>query len=297
MAFESTIVEKGVAVSIAVPIRKDGINTAARTVRGIATQEVVDAHGEEVDYASVKAAFGTWRGNIREMHERKAVGRAIDIAFDDTNKAVEVEAYISLGAEDTWLKVQDGTLGFYSIGGVADRAFDMRSDGSRGTRLIMRRIDELSLVDSGACPTATISVVKLIGGNAVSQLAPMRTADLPMIVKAAVTAALAPVLQTVEEQGRRERVVIAKLEDQLHQLASAASGGRAVLGPNCRMAEKPIGGVVPSARPSAEGQLADEIAKLGDAASEADRRALVEKMLAFQFRTGAGGVFMPHGQG
>lgn len=158
------VVERGVAVLFGMPIAKSGINVEARTVRGLMTQECVDSHGEEVDFASVVEVLNTWKGNVREMHQPKAVGRALDILVRDDIKAVEVESYVSTGAEDTWLKCVDGTLGYYSIGGRGDRVVGVRSDGSRGTRIIMRAINELSLVDSGSCPTSQITVAKSVNG-------------------------------------------------------------------------------------------------------------------------------------
>lgn len=164
------VVEHDVVISIPLAIAKGGVDASRRTVRGLMTQECVDAHGEEVDFESVKSCLSAWRGNVREMHQPVAVGRAVDIVVHDATKAVEVESYVSRGAEDTWQKCLDGTLGFYSLGGIADRVYGDRSDGTRGPRLIMKRIGELSLVDSGACPTSSISVVKMVDGQPVAQV-------------------------------------------------------------------------------------------------------------------------------
>jgi hypothetical protein len=163
-------VETNIAITVPLAFTKSGVDTARRTVRGIMTQEVVDVHGEEVDFESVKACLASWRGNIREMHQPKAVGKAVDIKTLDDLKAVEVESYISKGAEDTWQKCLDGTLGFYSLGGVADRVMGRRSDGTNGPRLLMRKLNELSVVDSGACPTSSIAVVKMVDGVPTEQL-------------------------------------------------------------------------------------------------------------------------------
>src|SRR5690242_16276876 len=100
-----------------IPVEK--IDREKRLVRGVATAEVLDAHGEIVDYETAKPAFVSWRGNIREMHQPKAVGKGLDVEFDDANKQIIVEAYISKGAPDTWEKCLDGTLSMFSIGGLA----------------------------------------------------------------------------------------------------------------------------------------------------------------------------------
>lgn len=166
-----SIVERGIPIAFAIPIAKGGVNVEHRTVRGTATQEVVDAHNEEMDFASVVKCLDTWRGNIREMHQPSAVGRAVDIQILDNEKSVEVESYISKGAENAWQKCLDGTYRYYSIAGIGDRVMGVRSDGSRGPRILMKHINEISLVDAGSCPTATISVVKMVDGAPVSQLA------------------------------------------------------------------------------------------------------------------------------
>lgn len=283
-------IETGVPFTITIPIAKAGVNTSARTARGIMTQEVVDAHGEEVDYESVKACIDTWRGNLREMHERKAVGRALDIQFDDANKAVELEAYVSRGAEDTWQKVQDGTLGYYSIGGIGDRITGRRSDGTIGPRVLMRSINEVSLVDSGACPTATVSVVKLIGNVPVAQLGIVRAADVPAIV-AAVHAALAPLKASFEarinEQRAASAVTISKLRDSLRGISANAAPGNAPIPPNYKLIDKTIG-VFGEPDRSQDAQLAKDIAAIGPDSSEADRLEVVERMLAHGYRSGIG---------
>jgi hypothetical protein len=189
---------QGVAVSVAIAIEKGGVDATRRTVRGLMTQEVVDSHGEEVDFDSVVECLATWRGNIREMHQPKAVGKAVDIVVRSDIRAVEVEAYVSKGAEDTWQKCLDGTLGYYSLGGVADRVFGQRVDGTRGPRLLMRKIGELSLVDSGACPTSSIAVVKVVDGEPVAQLEP---GALEPLTKGADTPAVTPVIVGANDAG------------------------------------------------------------------------------------------------
>ena len=49
------------------------VDTENRTVSGWATTEQIDKQNEVVDYLGSKDAFASWQGNIREMHEPKAV--------------------------------------------------------------------------------------------------------------------------------------------------------------------------------------------------------------------------------
>ena len=100
---------------IFVPISK--VDKENRTVEGWATTETIDKQNEVVDYEGSKEAFSNWQGNIREMHEPKAVGKAVEVLPNDNEKRVWVKAYISKGANDTWEKVKEGILTGFSIGG------------------------------------------------------------------------------------------------------------------------------------------------------------------------------------
>jgi hypothetical protein len=174
---ELQIIEKGIAINFTVPIAKGGVDAEKRTVRGFATQESVDLHGEEVDFDSVIKAMSFWRGNVREMHQPIAVGKAVDVVVREDVRAVEVESYISKGAESTWQKCLDGTLGYYSIGGLGDRVLGVRSDGTRGPRIIMQKWTELSLVDSGACDGSAVAVVKMTDAGELQSLLPADVAE------------------------------------------------------------------------------------------------------------------------
>ena len=100
-----------------VPISK--VDEEQRIVTGIATTEALDSQGDIVDYEASKKAFSEWKGNIREMHNPIAIGKGIDVQFDDKNKAVIVSAKISESADgqNAWVKVQEGILAGFSIGG------------------------------------------------------------------------------------------------------------------------------------------------------------------------------------
>src|SRR5215471_16463635 len=88
------------------------IDEAKREVWGVATSEIVDKDGEIFDYRSSKPYFKAWSdeiskatdgkslGNVREMHEPSAVGKLVEIGFDDELKEVRVGAKII--DEDAW---------------------------------------------------------------------------------------------------------------------------------------------------------------------------------------------------
>ncbi len=123
-------------------------------VEGQATSDAVDYYDTTFDYESSKRAFAAWRGNIREMHQDKAVGRAIEVTPNDESHTIDVRAFVSRGARDTWEKVLDGTLSGFSIA-VPKGKYKARTVERNG-RAIKEYYDhelaELSLVDNPGSP-------------------------------------------------------------------------------------------------------------------------------------------------
>lgn len=154
------------------------VDKERRVVIGIATADNIDKSDDIVDFDASMQAFKNWVGNIREMHAPRAVGRALsyrptDIFIDGSvSKGIEVEAYVSKGAEDTWQKVLDGTLTGFSIGGhVEDHRNEFHSKMNKMVRRITKYgLGELSLVDNPCNPVAHISVVKNHDGNLTYEL-------------------------------------------------------------------------------------------------------------------------------
>lgn len=138
------------------------VDKEKRTVRGRATAEVTDAHGQIVDYATAKAVIQTWKGNVREMHQPNAVGKALEVECVDATKEIFVTSYISKGAEDTWQKVLEGVLSEYSIGARAVVKTE-KVDGKPVEKLYLTKMNELSVVDAGACPGCSFDIVKMDG--------------------------------------------------------------------------------------------------------------------------------------
>ena len=147
------------------------IKTEQRIVCGIATADNVDKSNDIVDFAASEIAFKNWQGNIREMHAPIAVGKAISykplkLKGEDGQEynAIQVEAYISKGAEATWQKVLDGTLRAFSIGGRITKKEVMEGKMHNGRPIsIIKEYDlgELSLVDNPANAMAVIDLVKM----------------------------------------------------------------------------------------------------------------------------------------
>lgn len=163
------------SVIMTLPIVK--VDKQKREIVGVATSEIVDTQGEILQYPGSKKAFGDWVGNIREMHQPKAVGRGVGVSFDDAKKRIIVRARVSKGAPDTWEKVLDGTLSHYSVGGMRVETEKVATsklppEALKGVTdppeevLVTKRwkMTELSLVDSGANPEARFELVKSIDG-------------------------------------------------------------------------------------------------------------------------------------
>ena len=182
---------------IYLPITK--IDRENRTVWGTAQieEDEPDTQNDVVDYAASLDAFQNWEGNVREMHEDKAVGKAVHVLAEPEQRRILVGTYVSKGAEDTWQKLLEQILRGYSIGGqVLSDSFPIhKATGKRYHRIHKYRLDELSFVDSPASPKCRITAVIKRGSGLVvkadftpemgrlsvrkaSNLLPRRAADL-----------------------------------------------------------------------------------------------------------------------
>lgn len=153
-----------------IPITK--VDEDQRIVVGYATTEDIDSQGDIVDYEASKKAFKSWKGNVREMHDpTRAVGKAIDVQFDDAKKAVLVSAQVSRSADgdNAWQKVKEGILTGFSIGGQIFKTAQETKKSDDGEQTVNRITDyalsETSLVDNPANPGAELIMVKSVDGN------------------------------------------------------------------------------------------------------------------------------------
>jgi hypothetical protein len=146
------------------PINK--IDVERRIVHGFATLDNLDKQGDVVPADASLRAFETFRGNIREMHDKKAVGKMVSFREDkyydsETQKfynGIVVSAYVSKGAQDTWEKVLDGTLTGFSIGGVVKDSEDVYDENLGKAYQVIKEyeLSELSLVDNPANQFANV---------------------------------------------------------------------------------------------------------------------------------------------
>lgn len=153
--------------NILFPMQK--VDQKKRIVTGIATANNVDLANDVIEFEASLDAFANWVGNIREMHDpKKAVGTMIDyrptsIMYNGKMyDAIEVDIYISKGAEDTWQKILDGTLKGFSIGGKALEKKNMYDPetGEMVTHVTKYLMGELSVVDNPCNPTGMFMLIK-----------------------------------------------------------------------------------------------------------------------------------------
>lgn len=139
-----------------------------------ATSEDLDKQGEIVDHEASKKAFSSWistLGNIREMHQPKAVGKAFDAQFEDDNHRTLLGLKLSQSRDgrDALTKVKEGIYTGLSIGGKVKQMIQEALKSDDGTDQTVNRITdyeltEVSLVDNPANPAAQIVMVKSVDG-------------------------------------------------------------------------------------------------------------------------------------
>ena len=159
-------------VRISMPLTK--VDQERRIVSGFATLDNIDRQDDIVTPEASVNAFSKFRGNIREMHQPKAVGKMVafkeDKYFDPETKkfysGVYVSAYVSKGAQDCWEKVLDGTYTGFSIGGKMNKWDDAYNEEMDKSIRVIKDYDlmELSLVDSPANQFANIVSIEKVDG-------------------------------------------------------------------------------------------------------------------------------------
>lgn len=157
------------SLSYFIPLTK--ADEARREVWGVAAIEQPDQSGEIMDYEKSKPYFWEWskrvekasggksRGNVRDSHTLKAVGKVIKLLFDDAAKAVRVG--VKVLDSEAWQKVTEGVFTGFSIGG---RYGERWSDPlNKSLTRYVAIPNEISLVDLPCIPGAQFEMVKADG--------------------------------------------------------------------------------------------------------------------------------------
>ena len=165
---------------LSIPISK--IDEEERMVYGYATVEELDSSGEIITYDASKKAFGNWIGNIREMHGPVAVGKGVEVEYDDDNKGVWVGAKISESAdgENAWTKIKEKVLTGFSIGGKMNSFETKKVDGVERVVITDYDLAEVSVVDNPAVRSATFQIVKRANDGHLQRVEDMKKGARPV---------------------------------------------------------------------------------------------------------------------
>jgi HK97 family phage prohead protease len=185
------------------------VDSEQRIVGGYASTECVDRAGEIVLKSAIEGALDDWLefGNIRQMHQLSAVGKAVDASIDD--KGLYVEARIVDDA--AWQKVKAGVYAGYSIGGKV-----LARDKDDKKVITKIRLGEISLVDRPSNPEAVFDLFRAAGlhdgGDLVKALASRDAAisDLTNRIEGTLTKVSAIVAQNAVYRSE-----VAELKKQL----------------------------------------------------------------------------------
>jgi hypothetical protein len=147
-----------------VPFSK--VDSETGVVEGFASGDIRDLQGERLPIGVCKAAYAeaeSWIG-VREMHQPKVVGTFKQWWEEETPEGVpgimnRVKLSQATDGRDCFLKVQEGALKGFSIGGKG-LSFHFDPDGTKVYDKV--RIDEISLVDVPACPVAKFTLAKAL---------------------------------------------------------------------------------------------------------------------------------------
>lgn len=144
-------------IHIYLPFEKK--NSDQQLVEGYATTEALDSQGEVVKLGAIEKALPDYMkfGNIREMHQFSAVGKAISASVD--NKGMYIVAKVV--DKQAWEKVKEGVYSGFSIGGRIVKKVGNAIEG-----LVL---NEISIVDRPANPQAIFSLVKMADGKVVDE--------------------------------------------------------------------------------------------------------------------------------
>ena len=177
------------------------------TVAGYASSEAVDAQGETVTSAAMKAAIPAFMsggtGALREMHALIAAGVVSKISVDSKGRT---ELTARVVDSNTIKKLRGGVFRGFSIGGKV-----LARDSKTPKMITKIRLDEISLVDRPSNAEATLELVKVVGRTPSGKTAPKLVGDDRF--KAVINKAL----DTMTEE---DRVLL--LIKATHQLPHAA---------------------------------------------------------------------------
>jgi len=132
-------------------------------VKGLATDDTLDLDQQICDPAWLAKAMPQWMeiGNIREMHQSKAVGKATEMEQKGSGFVVTAKVVDEQAAK----MVEEGIYTGFSVGIKGARV--VKDAAAPGGRIVDGTIVEVSLVDRPANPSAVIEIAKSVDGELV----------------------------------------------------------------------------------------------------------------------------------
>jgi hypothetical protein len=133
-------------------------------VKGLATDATLDLDDQICDPAWLNAEFPAWfknHGNVREMHQLKAVGKAMEMSTKGSGFEIDAKIVDKSAAE----KVDEGIYTGFSIG-IKGARVDKSAEAlaiAPGGIINGGKIIEVSLVDVPANPNARLELAKTVG--------------------------------------------------------------------------------------------------------------------------------------
>ncbi|AFK87713.1 hypothetical protein Tsac_2860 [Thermoanaerobacterium phage THSA-485A] len=145
-----------------IPFRKvEDMPDGSVTVYGLCSGPDTDLDGQKMDMEWLKRAMPEWMlfGNIREMHQPKAVGKAQEYQFTDEGPYLSAKIIDPAAVK----KIKEGIYNGYSIG-VKNPVIVPDPEAPKG-KIVDGQIIEVSVVDYPAYPKAKFSLVKSVKGG------------------------------------------------------------------------------------------------------------------------------------
>ena len=129
-------------------------------VKGLASDDTLDLDQQICDPQWLKSALPDWFavGNIREMHQAKAIGKATEMEQTGTGFVVTAKIVDEQAAK----MVEEGVYTGFSVGIKGARV--VKDAAAPGGRITDGTVVELSLVDRPANPSCVIEIAKSVDG-------------------------------------------------------------------------------------------------------------------------------------
>lgn len=167
-------------------VKVDKTPEGHRLVTGTVSTERVDLDGQIADYGWAKKEAQAWFeiANVREMHQRSAVGKGLDLQLDDAAKTISLTAKIVDPVAIT--KLDEGVYTGYSFGAksVPGNPIKVVKDAiAPNGRINGGKWIEITLADRPANPDAVLTVAKIAGSEieVASELGDFSDADVEKI--------------------------------------------------------------------------------------------------------------------